>query len=96
MKLKPILLLYFFAFGFAELKAQYVTIPDANFAFWLNQNIPTAMNGSLMDTSNVGITGRLTVKLRNKNISSLEGIQYFKALVHLDCDSNLLINLPSL
>ena len=32
-------------------KAQWVTIPDANFVAWLETNYPSCMNGNQMNTS---------------------------------------------
>ena len=95
-KLKFFLLFCFFAISAPLLKAQFIAIPDSNFAYWLNVNIPAAMNGNLMDTTHVQVTTRTIVTLKNKAISSLEGIQYFDALQQLFCDSNLLVTLPVL
>lgn len=40
-----------------SIKAQsYVTIPDSNFVNWLTVNIPSAMMGNQMDTSNIAVT----------------------------------------
>lgn len=78
-------------------KAQYVTIPDANFVSYLQTNVPFAMNGSQLDTTNTAVTTTThTVNVYNKNISDLTGIQYFKSLTYLDCQSNNLTALPSL
>jgi hypothetical protein len=41
---KLILLFLVLLLKFAPTKAQWVTIPDANFATWLNTNYPSCMN----------------------------------------------------
>ena len=41
--------------------AQYVTIPDPNFAAWLNANIPAAMSGNQMDTTSSAVTASYIV-----------------------------------
>ena len=75
----------------------YVTIPDANFATYLQATIPSAMSGSLMDTSStLVITFGDTMKIASKNIANLTGIQYFKSLKVLYADNNQLTFLPTL
>lgn len=52
-----VLLALFFAFGYSAKAQNNFTIPDANFAAWLNANIPNAMSGvNLMDTTHVAVT----------------------------------------
>jgi len=60
--------------------AQFVTIPDANFRAWLVQNHPSCMNANQeMDVNCVdGIT---SVDVSFKNISDMDGIQYFDGLL---------------
>jgi hypothetical protein len=49
--------------GFSA-KAQYVTIPDANFRAWLQATIPGAMNpAGQMDTTHVGVVNRSFVNV---------------------------------
>jgi hypothetical protein len=78
--------------------AQYVTIPDANFKTFLKAKYPTCFNSQdMLDTT-------CTAVLRAKNITissstsvvSLQGIQYFKGLDTLNCESNTLTNLSTL
>ena len=78
------------------LKAQYVTIPDPNFVSWLQVNIPSAMNGNQMDTSNAAIMSWTLINVRDDSISDLTGIQYFKSIQTLDCSENQLSSLPPL
>ncbi|MCC6582862.1 MAG: leucine-rich repeat domain-containing protein [Chitinophagales bacterium] len=75
----------------------YVTIPDSNFRMFLLQNYPSCMNVSQqLDTNCSTILNVSSINLNNKNIQSLEGIQYFKRLLALHCDSNRLNTLPIL
>jgi hypothetical protein len=78
-------------------KAQnYVSIPDANFVSYLQQNYPSCMNGNQMDTTCLGIVNATYVSVNSLGISDLTGIQYFKNLKVLYCEYNQLTNLPEL
>lgn len=79
-----------------KIKAQWVTIPDANFVSYLQQYYPTCMNGNLMDTTCSWITSAAYVDCANRQIQSLDGIQYFDSLISLSCGINLLTALPTL
>ncbi|MEN9523259.1 MAG: hypothetical protein RL065_1636, partial [Bacteroidota bacterium] len=61
---------------FTSAKAQWVTIPDANFVTWLNTNIPSAMNGNQLNTSSTNIQFTNSLNCSNSNIIDLTGIQY--------------------
>ncbi len=78
------------------IKAQYVTIPDANFAAWLTQEYPSCMNGNQMDTTCALIVNKDTVVVSYLNIADITGIQYFDNLKYLKCNNNLLTSLPNL
>jgi uncharacterized repeat protein (TIGR01451 family) len=96
MKTRLLLLIIITAFA-CTTKAQYVTIPDANFVAWLNNNgFSQCMNGNEMDTTCSVIITAADVDCSYQNISSLEGIQYFKNLITLDCSSNSLNTIPKL
>jgi uncharacterized repeat protein (TIGR01451 family) len=71
-----------------QLKAQYVTIPDAKFAAWLQANIPSAMNGNQMDTTSTAVTSYTVIDVQNDSIGDLTGIQYFDSLQELYCNNN--------
>lgn len=74
----------------------FVNIPDANFRSWLQINYPSCMNASgQMDTTCAGIMNELVVDVSGKNISNLEGIQYFDKLQSLNCQANYIEQLPS-
>ncbi len=86
-----------------SVSAQYVTIPDAKFAAYLDTIIPSAMSGNQMDTTSIAVTTLKGVYVENRGIKNLSGVQYFKTLVTLDCasaspslDSNKLTSLPPL
>jgi len=78
------------------IKAQFVTIPDANFVTWLQTNVPSAMNGNQLDTTSLAVTTRANVTLFNLNISDLTGVQYFSSLDTFVCISNPINGLPNL
>ena len=72
-------------------KAQgYVTIPDANFAAWLNTHYPACMNGNQMDTTCNDIIIEDSIAVSGPNIGDLTGIKYFTNLQFLDCAGNQL------
>ena len=79
-------------------KAQYVTIPDANFAWFLNNNYPLIMvNGNQLDTTQIvqNYGWAINLNCSSMSISDLTGIQYF-LLASLDCSNNSLTSLPPL
>lgn len=76
---------------------QYVTIPDANFRGALQQQFPACFNGSgQMDTTCSAIVNLTGLSVAYKNISDLDGIQYFDALQQFVCSHNQLSSLPVL
>jgi uncharacterized repeat protein (TIGR01451 family) len=93
-----LLVAFFFFFGFLkETKAQYVTIPDANFRNFLQANYPSCMSGGMLDTTCTAVVNATTqVDISNQGITDLTGIQYFKNLKYLYCYSNQLTSLPVL
>jgi uncharacterized repeat protein (TIGR01451 family) len=81
----------------------YYTIPDTNFAAWLNANIPAAMSGNMMDTTHAAVLSRMRIDVEDRGITNLDGVQYFTSLVTLDCGNppletnpNILTSLPAL
>lgn len=77
---------------FAQAKAQYVNIPDTNFRKFLIAYYPACFNGTgQMDTTCVSIVNAKGISLSFygtgiDNISSINGLQYFKGLKRLDID----------
>jgi hypothetical protein len=61
-----------------QINAQTVTIPDANFAAFLQYIIPSAMSGNQMNISSTAVTTLQTMEAQTENISDLNGIQYLK------------------
>jgi len=72
-------------FVLPKIKAQTVTIPDAKFAAYLNSIIPSAMSGNQMDTTSTAVTTLSRIYVENDSIGDLTGLQYFDALVTIDC-----------
>lgn len=83
-----------YALGIA-VQAQYA-IPDPIFAYRLQQLVPNAMNGNVLDTNHMEVTSLTALSVYSAGISDLSGIQFFDALVVLDCNDNQLTSLPSL
>jgi hypothetical protein len=82
--------------GSTGLKAQYVTIPDANFRTWLTTNYPACMSGNQMDTTCAAIINEDSVEVANLSIADITGISYFDNLEYLKCSNNDLTFLPPL
>jgi uncharacterized repeat protein (TIGR01451 family) len=93
---KYILLLFIFCLQLVPTKAQWVTIPDANFASKLTQLFPTCMNGNQMDTTCSQIVNAIGLDVNNSFISDLTGISHFSNLTSLLCGYNQLTSLPTL
>ena len=75
----------------------YVEIPDSNFRNALKELFPGSFNSSnFLDTSKSIIINRKYLIIYDKNISNLDGLQYFKNLISLDCSFNNLSSLPPL
>lgn len=78
-----------------ESKSQYVTIPDPEFVAFLQNDFPQCMNGNQMDTTCSAIINLSDLNVSNTNIISLEGVQYFKSLYHLQYSYGMLETLGS-
>ena len=79
-------------------RAQYISIPDSGFNAFVYNSYPHCFNNQgKFDTT---CTDLLTVKSLNtsyQHISSLEGVQYFKALDSLKCNADTTLTyIPSL
>ena len=64
----------------------YVTIPDANFAAYLNTI--GVMTGGQLNVSIAQNGNYTTIDCSNRNIGDLTGIEYFTSLASLDCSRN--------
>ncbi|MES2761513.1 MAG: T9SS type A sorting domain-containing protein [Bacteroidota bacterium] len=104
--MKKLFILSTLLFCLISLKAQYVTIPDPNFAAWLQANVPSAMNGNQMDTTSLAVTTFTLIELEPTSaqpspppILNYNGLQYFdnlKALkIHTIYSATGLPNLPN-
>jgi uncharacterized repeat protein (TIGR01451 family) len=93
---KYILLLFIFCLQLVPTKAQWVTIPDANFVSWLNQNYPTCMNGNQMDISCSQIINEDTLIIVGFGINDFTGLEHFTNLQKLNCSNNFVQNFPAL
>jgi hypothetical protein len=90
-----LLLLY----GLNRCVAQYVTIPDQNFANWLRANgfANCIISGNQLDTTcNTILTSSLSLDCSSSSIHDITGIQYFKGLVSLNCSYDSLTFIPTL
>ena len=67
-----------------------IDIPDANFKAYLVENFDTDKDGEISFQETEAVT---EINCRGKNISSLEGIEYFTTLTTLDCSHNQLTSL---
>ena len=88
--------LILFCLQLAPANAQWVTIPDANFATKLQQLFPSCMNGNQMDTTCTDILSATNLSLNSLGISNLSGIEHFDNLYSLVCNYNNLTVLPTL
>ena len=78
-----------------KINAQWVSIPDTNFANYLQNHFPACMNGNLMDTACgpimtdtlLDVSAALNTPV-NLQIKDLTGVQYFRSLKKLICDTN--------
>lgn len=97
---KYLFLLSLLVLSFQYVYAQtYVTIPDANFRAALKVLYPSCFNANdEMDITCDNIVYLSGLDLKGKNITNLEGIQYFTRLETLYCSDNnisVIENLPS-
>jgi uncharacterized repeat protein (TIGR01451 family) len=92
-----IFLVVIFLFFTHKSNAQYVAIPDSNFASYLATVLSSpAIIGNQLDTTHTQVVNLTTMNCQGNLISDLEGIQYFSNLSSLNCNNNWLINLPAL
>lgn len=75
-------------------RAQFVTIPDANFVTYLQAAFPSCMTGNQLDTTCADIQTVPFMDVSAMGIADLTGIQYFPQLFQLICHTNLLTSLP--
>ena len=94
--MKKIILIIFLIFV-NQTKAQgWVNIPDANLVSVLEDIIPAAVIGNQLNTESPVVTTTYSLDVEGKGITNLFGIQFFTALVSLQCENNGLTSLPPL
>jgi len=73
----------------------YAEIPDANFKACLRKLVPLAFtaDGKFISNHPSVVSYDEIMSIRNKNITSLSGIEYFTSLTSLSCDDNELTSL---
>ena len=76
--------------------AQTFLIPDAAFAAQLENYVPAAITGNVLDTTHPEVLALTDMAVSNLGISDLDGIQFFTALQNLTCSNNQLTELPTL
>ncbi len=82
---------------YSPVKAQWVTIPDSNFVFWLNTHgFSQCMNGNRMDTTCPAVVNEDTIECDGAYIHDLSGIRYFDNLKKLSCRWNYIVVLAPL
>jgi hypothetical protein len=80
-----------------KVDAQYVTISDANFLTWLNNNgYSNCLSGNQLDTTCPAVTNATHLYPTYYSISDLNGLQYFDNLDTLYCQENQIVTLPTL
>jgi uncharacterized repeat protein (TIGR01451 family) len=103
MKIQTTLKKFIFTLGFilslSAVEAQYVAIPDTNFANYLYSNgFSTCIRGNAtigftMDT-NCAASGGSQMDCESLNIHDMTGLQYCKNIISLACSHNFLTSLP--
>ncbi|HWB64612.1 MAG TPA: T9SS type A sorting domain-containing protein, partial [Chitinophagales bacterium] len=83
--------------SFAGLNAQYVTIPDAAFVTWLQNNgFAGCISGNQLDTTCSAVQTASTLNCSSVPIRNLSGVQYFRNLDYLFCGDDSLYTIPAL
>jgi len=70
-----------------------VEVPDQNFRNWLKEKMPNAFAGDYLNSRHNDVIYIKTIEIPGKDISSLQGIEYFTGLEKLDCSGNKLSSL---
>jgi len=89
MKKKYLLMLLFSCISFTQ--AQIVNIPDVNFKAALIANgVDTNSDGEIQESEALAVT---IIDFPNRNILSMDGLEYFINLKNIYCESNQLTSL---
>lgn len=73
--------------SFHPAKAQ-ITIPDPNFAVWLQTNYPAAMTGNILDDQDPSVLAVTTLSIPDINVSDFTGLEAFVNVTTLYIDGN--------
>ncbi len=76
--------------AFADVAVDRTHFPDSAFKTFVSENFDTDSNGTL---SNAELTAVTEINVSSKNISRLNGIEYFTKLKVLSCDHNNITNI---
>lgn len=96
-----ILLITILALISLQLKAQtWVQVPDPNFQNYLTTHYPAGafMNSGgnfFIDSDHPDVQNTANLNISGLNISSIDGISAFENLQVLECQNNVLVNLPN-
>lgn len=78
--------------------AQTITIPDPEFATWIQTNYPTCISGDQLDTICLDGLDITSVVISSTSIANLSGLEYFREVTSLYVGGNSLLttlnNLP--
>src|SRR5947209_794944 len=82
--LPALLLLFLLPFS---TRAQWVSIPDNNFAAWIHDYVDSsAINGNLLDTTNATVLSVQDITINgDASVYDITGLQYFKSLQNFVC-----------
>jgi len=76
--------------AFADVEIKAANFPDGTFRSFVSENFDTDSNGTL---SNAELAAVTEINVSSKNISRLNGIEYFTKLEVLSCDHNNITNI---
>ena len=76
--------------AFADVAIKTANFPDSIFRNYVSENFDTNSDGTL---SNAELAAVTEINVSNKNISRLNGIEYFTKLQILSCDRNNITNI---
>ncbi len=75
------------SYAWADVAINATNFQDDNFRSYVSTNFDTDSDGILSNSEIAGVT---SIDVYSRNISSLQGVEYFTALTELNCNSNKL------
>lgn len=85
---KTILLLHLILVTNLLSKSQTITIPDTEFANWIQSNYPTCITGDQLDTACINALNISSLSINSSSISNFTGIEWFVDVTTLNLDYN--------